>query len=519
MSRTGSAQRERRARGERLDEGELAAERAPDRLGDHADPLERKIECTGELLPRDERALRARRDDEDARRLEPSGAHLRLDVRLMDPRRAERALDDRVAGCEGVRDVSALARDPVEHVAGELLLRVVGLPMVDGRLITCVDGLEIAALVVRLLDHARERRARLHRRLDVDDRLERLVVDDDELGTVLGRGFGLGDDERDGLTREDDLLARERLGRPVGPGRREREIRGQEHGHDARGRQRGLLVDASDARVRLGREDGPRVQQAVDVAVGRVPRRAGDLVGSVDAWSRDADDRRRSRASPLPSACQRPLGDDDGELAAVLLGREPVAEDLCAGDGVTHVAGGEHERRRSDSRERDGLARRRSRALRRRRARSPRPGARPIRTRRPSPEPGSGTTMSVTSSCGPRLVVNGPTRSLLDGNHSAASGRPHVQTAPRVRGGQPACPKRDRRAPRCHRSSRGCVPGGRRCRARTPRSPRDPDARRPSGRPTSRAARCGARRRALRSRAARGARCRRRATAARCGAS
>ncbi len=274
-----AAQRERGARGQRLDEGELASEGATERLGDHADPLERKIERTGELPPRDERALRARRDDENPRGLEPGGAHLRLDVRLMDPRRAERALDDRVAGCEGTRDVSVLARDPVEHVPGELLLRVVGLAVVDAG----VDGLEIAALVLRLLDHARERGARLHRGLDVDDRVERLVVDDDELGAVLGRGFGLGDDERDGLTREDDLLARERLGGPVGAGGREREIGGQEHGHDARDGQSRILVHASNARVCLGREDGSRVQQAVDVAVGRIPRRARDLVRCVDA--------------------------------------------------------------------------------------------------------------------------------------------------------------------------------------------------------------------------------------------
>ena len=308
MSRTGRRERERRARGERLDEGELAAEGATDRLGDHADPLEREIERAGELLPRHERALRARRDDERARRLEPRGADLRLDVRLVDPRRAERALDDRIAGGERTRDVSVLARDPVEHVPGELLLRVVGLAVVDGRLVTGVDGLEIAALVVRLLDHARERGARLHRGLDVDDRVERLVVDDDELGAVLGRGFGLGDDERDGLSREDDLLARERLGRPVGAGRREREIGGEEHGHDTRGGQRRVLVHASDARVRLGREDGPRVQQAVDVAVGRIPRRAGDLVRCVDAGSRDADERSlTSRSAParVPARARR----------------------------------------------------------------------------------------------------------------------------------------------------------------------------------------------------------------------
>ncbi len=40
----------------------------------------------------------------------------------------------------------------------------------------------------------------------------------------------------------------------------------------------------------LGREDGSGVQEAVDVAVGGEARRAGHLVGRVDARSRDADD-------------------------------------------------------------------------------------------------------------------------------------------------------------------------------------------------------------------------------------
>ncbi len=73
----------------------------------------------------------------DAGRLEPGGADLRLDVRLVDPGRAERPLDDGVAGGERRGDVAVLARDPVEHVPRELLLRVVGLPVVDWRLVTC----------------------------------------------------------------------------------------------------------------------------------------------------------------------------------------------------------------------------------------------------------------------------------------------------------------------------------------------------------------------------------------------
>ena len=131
----------------------------------------------------------------------------------------------------------------------------------------------------------------LHRGLDVDDRLERLVVDDDRLRAVLRGRLGLADDERDRLAREDDLLARERLRRAVRAGRRDREVGRREHGDDARDGESSASVDAANPRVRLGRQDGARMQQTVDVAVGRVPRRARHLVRRVDPRAGDADHR------------------------------------------------------------------------------------------------------------------------------------------------------------------------------------------------------------------------------------
>ena len=109
-SRTGTLQRERRTDRERLDERELPAEGPTQRLGDHADALEREVEGARELAPRDERALRARGDDERARGLEPGGAHLRLEVRLIDPGRPERSLDDHVTRGEGRGDIASFAR-------------------------------------------------------------------------------------------------------------------------------------------------------------------------------------------------------------------------------------------------------------------------------------------------------------------------------------------------------------------------------------------------------------------------
>ena len=160
-----------------------------------------------------------------------------------------------------------------------------------------VDRLEVACLVVARLDHARERRAGLHRGLDVDDRGERLVLDDDRLGAVLRGGLRLRDHERDWLPGEDDLLARERLRRAVGAGRRDRKVGGGQDRDDAGDLEGAGAVDVDDAGVRLGREHEARVQEPVDVAVRRVARRARDLVGRVASRARDADDRVAHRSS------------------------------------------------------------------------------------------------------------------------------------------------------------------------------------------------------------------------------
>ena len=75
----GALQRERRADCERLDERELAAERASERLGDDADALEREVEGAGELGAGDECALRARGDHEHGR--EPQDLIRAMDVK------------------------------------------------------------------------------------------------------------------------------------------------------------------------------------------------------------------------------------------------------------------------------------------------------------------------------------------------------------------------------------------------------------------------------------------------------
>ena len=420
-------ERERGADCERLDEGELAAERAAERLGDDADVLEREVERARELPPRDERALRARGHDERARRLEPGGAHLRLEVCLVHPRRSERALDDRVARRERGLQVSPVARDAVEHVLGELLLAVVLLPVVDSGM----DRLEITGLVVARFHDARERGAGLHRGLDVDDRLERLVLDERRLRAVLGGGLGLGDDERDGLSGEHDLLARERLGRAVGAGGRDRQVGRGEHGDHAGDGESRLPVDAEDARVRLGREHRARVQEAVDVPVGRVARRPRDLLGRVDTRARDADQAR----VVMRSSCARRRADSSArfartarQLSPVLGGREAVAVDLRGCDRLLGVAV-EEERRRADARERDrfpvGLD-----EGGRSREREARSGMLERRVRRPGAAARQGHDDVREQLRRGERRVNGPTRASPSGNSRSPSGERRRRRAP-----------------------------------------------------------------------------------------
>ena len=146
-----------------------------------------------------------------------------------------------------------------------------------------VDRREISSAL--FLGEAGERCARPHGCLEVDHGRERVVVHDDRFGAVNGGCLGLRDHDRDRLPGKHDFLPGERLGRAVVAVARERQICGAEDGEDARQRQRLLGVDASDERVRLGREDEACVEQPVHVAVRGVAGRARHLLGRVHAWA------------------------------------------------------------------------------------------------------------------------------------------------------------------------------------------------------------------------------------------
>jgi hypothetical protein len=279
-----SLEGERRPCGERLDDRELAAEGAAERFRDHADALEREAVRAGELALGHEGALRRRGHDERPVGLEPGGRDLGLDVRLVDPRRPERARGDGVARVEKCRGIADVASDGVENVVGELLLLFVVLAAVDSG----VDRLEVAARLL-LVGDAGQRRAGLHRLLHVDDRLERLVLDHDRLHAVLGRRLAVGDDDRNRLACEDDLVSRERLRGAVVAGRLDREVGGGEDRDDAGHGERGILLDAANQSMRLRREHEPSVQETVDPAVGGEARGTRHPLRRVDAGTANAD--------------------------------------------------------------------------------------------------------------------------------------------------------------------------------------------------------------------------------------
>ena len=97
--------------------------------------------------------------------------------------------------------------------------------------------------VLRLRLEASTRRSRLHRRLELDGGRQRLGIDHDERGPVLGGGLRLGNHERDGLAGEEDLLSDERLAGSRPGGLDQRQVGRGEHRDDAGDGERLLAAD------------------------------------------------------------------------------------------------------------------------------------------------------------------------------------------------------------------------------------------------------------------------------------
>ncbi len=241
---------QRRARHEWLDQHLLGAERAADRRRRDADPARREVEQRRERVAGGEQALRARCDHEGAVVIDPRRRGVRLDVALVDPRGGEAAVDHHVCGGERGGGVAVNDVVPLEY----LVAAGIG------------DGLR------------------------VEDRLERLGIDEDQIGAIRRRRFCACDDQGDRLAREHGHVPCERHGAPPLASRDAEVVRGQDR-DDAGHRKGGGGVDGSDLCVRVHGRHDPRVEEPSG-------RRlvCGEACGAchlgerVGAWSRDPDD-------------------------------------------------------------------------------------------------------------------------------------------------------------------------------------------------------------------------------------
>ena len=225
---------------------------------------------------RAEAAADVGRDDADLRLgdAEHDGGEDAQDVRHL-RRRPERQLVH-----EGLREAGArFDRVRDQPVLAEAAAHGRGRP---GEQLVDLAGVElprVAAVRAELV--VDERRAVGERGFRVDDRVERLVVDGDELGRVLRRCARVGNDDSDRVALVARLVGRERAvhrrGRVLGrePGGRKRslpvvrEVGSGEHRDDAFGRSGLRRVDALDGRVRVraaddGHVDRPRKRHVVD---------------------------------------------------------------------------------------------------------------------------------------------------------------------------------------------------------------------------------------------------------------
>ena len=238
------------------------------------------------------------------------------------------------AGLTGL--VRALGREPHVELAGRGrvrrehptgLHRDVGVPVLDERLGDDVrrgreDGVEVG--VGRRFDPHGDVRAELgvHERgvlggaLGVDDGGQRLVVDLDQLGRVLGEVARLGHDERDRVADEADVALGEGPEGRAGHGRRVTlehgrlhradvrvEVRGGEHRPDAGHGPRRVDVEAGDPGVRevAAHERGvqhPRHDHVVDV--GALPGQQPWVLAPADGLPHEPTGRRRAHGA-LPS--------------------------------------------------------------------------------------------------------------------------------------------------------------------------------------------------------------------------
>ena len=270
-------ERQRGPSDERLDHGLLGAERAADRRAGDDNLRHRQPEHRREVIAGHEHRLRARRHGKAAIGLHPRRCRVRLEIRLIRPGGCEPAPHDHVGRREGGIHVAPLVPCAAEHVLREAF--EAGVRLVE----RCGQSGPVRE------DGAHQRRARVHRREQVDHRCEWLQLHQHQRDAVLCRRLGLGDHERDRLSRVDHLVAGERLEPALWPRPDGGQVACRENRDNAGDRECRGPVDALDARVGVDSRDDPRVEQAKPAGIGGVARGSRDLPPSIDSRSPGAD--------------------------------------------------------------------------------------------------------------------------------------------------------------------------------------------------------------------------------------
>ena len=145
---------------------------------------------------------------------------------------------------------------------------------------------------------------RLERADGVDDRGERVVLDEDRLGRVHGVRPGIGHDHRDRLADEaHDAVGQDRTSERLRDvldlvHRRESEVGARQHTDDARHPARLLGRDAEEARVRDEGSDEDGVEPSFGREVVQEPRGAREESGILDPQDRVPQDRPRPEVDP-----------------------------------------------------------------------------------------------------------------------------------------------------------------------------------------------------------------------------
>ncbi|MGY4503057.1 hypothetical protein ACVWYH_007014 [Bradyrhizobium sp. GM24.11] len=241
----------------------LPAKTAADALAEHADLVQGKLEHVRERAPGQERHLRRGADVEDTCIIEPGEATMGLQRRMLHTVTVEGGLVSDSRRSKRCCDVAELAM----RFRNEIALRV-------------RNAVRAGPIGMN------ERSARRHRLFGIDQRRQDLVVDLQPSASLLGSAFTLGDHGCDLLADEAHDVIEDAgvLGvHPVllVPCRREqhrgRILMRQDRVHAGYGHRR-RSVDRDDPGMRMRRAQQLDVQQAVDLRVERVARRAADDV-------------------------------------------------------------------------------------------------------------------------------------------------------------------------------------------------------------------------------------------------